>query len=163
MQFVTVTVAGLAPRSYAGVGAPPGPAQIQAAISAIFQSDGYTAQSIVVKASETGLIDLVSSGGNPYTATVTLVVADDANPDDVGAIIGQEIGKALGQPVDTIGTATTSASATAPAAPPASNSWLDNVATQFNTDVEMVIIGLLVLAAIAIVVLSPELKKQIAV
>jgi hypothetical protein len=159
MQFVTVTVAGTAPRSYAGVGAPPGPADIQAAISNIFQSDGFTAQTVNVKAAETGLVDFAASGGNPYTATITLVIGDTDDPQAAATIIGQEVGKALGQPVSSVSAPTITNSA--PDVTPAPASWLDGLAAGFQTDTQFLIVGLIAVAVLVVVILAPELKRSV--
>jgi len=161
-QFVTVTLSGLAPRGFFSEA--PSAADIQGAIQGVLTSDGLNPRSIVVTGGATvlaGDIAVPFQGDAPYAATITVVAGGAyASPDDLALIVAHDVGVAVGQYPQTIG----AASIGGPPVPvvPASSSWLDSLATNFNTDVQFVGVGLLALAVLALIILAPELKRAVA-
>jgi hypothetical protein len=160
-QFVTVTIGGIAPRSF--FSEPPSAADIQGAIQGVLTSDGLNPRSVSV----TGGGD-VSAGGipalfqtdAPYVAVITVVAGQTyGSPDDLASVIAHDVGVAVGQYPTTIGSASIG-DAPVPSLPATSN-WLDSLASSFGTDVQFVGIGLLALAVLALIILSPELKRAV--
>jgi len=161
-QFVTVTIAGTAPRSFFDEA--PTASQIQAAITGALQSDGFQVRSVQVAG---GAAAGPSGGALPfqgdasYTATITVIASGDFGaPDDVGLIVAHDVGVAVGQYPTTIGSASVSSSGPVPVIA-SSGSVFDTLATALQTDVRLVILGLVALAALAIVILAPELKRSV--
>jgi hypothetical protein len=159
-QFVTVALGGSAPRGFFSEA--PSAAAIQGAIQSVLTSDGLNPRSVVVVGGATvlaGDIPVPFQGDAPYTATITVVAGGSYNsPDDLAAIIAHDVGVAVGAYPTTIGSASIGDAPT-PATP--AGSWLDALAANFNTDVQFVGVGLLALAVLALIILSPELKRAV--
>lgn len=170
MFFVSMTITGVAPRSFWSEA--PGPDQITAAISGALASDGFQAPQILTTAAQTGLF----SGDNPYSVAITVQAGDGADPTAILAQVSTDVAAAVGQPPQSaLVTGTSSTPPTAVQATGAGSSssgvsgWLSSlqtslapIASAFNIDVQFVILGLVALLALAIIVLAPELKAGIA-
>lgn len=174
MQFITVTVTGTAPRSFFSEA--PGPDTITTMIGNALASDGFQAPVINVTASQTGLF----SGDNPYSATITVQAGDTADPNQVASAVANDVGVAVGQPPTSFllqGTSTTPPTASQSAnlgtggsggvASSVGGWWtsilnsLQPLASALNTDVQLVVVGLVALLALAVIVLAPELKANL--
>jgi hypothetical protein len=161
-SFVTVSLSGVAPRSF--LSEAPSATEIQAAIQAVLISDGLNPRQVTVQGGSSvlaGDVPIPFQGDAPYSVTITVVAgASYAQPQDLALIVAHDVGVAVGQYPSVIGTATLG-DAPIPVTPDSSASWLDRVAGSFNTDVQLVTVGLIVLAALALMILSPELKRAV--
>jgi hypothetical protein len=161
-QFITVALSGLAPRGF--LSEAPSASDIQGAIQGVLNSDGLNPRSVVVTGGATvlaGDVPVPFQGDAPYVATITVVAGQSYDsPDDLASIVAHDVGVAVGAYPQTIGAASIGDAPT-PTLPASSGGFLDTLASNFNTDVQFVGVGLLALAILALIILAPELKRAV--